>query len=86
MTRCLYVDGSCNHSTCWEYRHGPMPEHGPTEADYCAQGGHGYYDDDTQEGEHGVETLGRCWCGARTYPPGGPVTDVTIDISNETWA
>lgn len=40
------------------------PEPEPTEEDYCAGMGHPYYGDDAG--------MGRCYCGAKTYPLGGP--------------
>lgn len=41
----------------------------PTGEDHCAAGGHSYYGDD---GDGSEGTMGRCWCGAQLYPPGGP--------------
>jgi hypothetical protein len=44
----------------------PEPRPHPPEADYCAGGGHAYHGDDAG--------MGRCYCGQRTYPAGGPTT------------
>lgn len=38
----------------------------PTIEDYCASGDHGYAGDDGD--------AGRCYCGHRSYPLGGPQT------------
>lgn len=40
----------------------------PTVEDYCAGTGHAYYGDD---GDGSEGTIGRCYCGAQTYPAGG---------------
>lgn len=58
---------------CWTGQHDAVP----TTEDYCAMGGHGYAGDDVmhQEAEGGgIEEVpvGRCYCGAHTYPAGGP--------------
>ena len=67
---CPYGAGpACGHcdGSCWDnepVRPDPTPE------DYCAGTGHAYYAD--QQIKQITEGLtGRCYCGARTYPPGG---------------
>ena len=60
---CLIEDGMVMHGFDGPCATEP-PEQGPTEADYCASDGHAYYGDDSG--------LGRCYCGHRTYPEGGP--------------
>ena len=48
-------------------------EPAPTVDDMCAAGGHAYAGDDVAEHPTGSHPVGRCYCGAVTYPPGGPV-------------
>lgn len=64
---CGYIAGRCDHPECGELMYGgPVPEQQPepTVEDYCADGGHGYYGDDGD--------VGRCYCGEKRYPKGGP--------------
>lgn len=77
---CCYASGWCSHEECGAYPFSPgHQEPQPTEADYCASGGHGYYGDefnpdDAPEAERAeVQAVaGRCYCGERRYPFGGP--------------
>lgn len=62
---CGYIAGRCDHPECGELAYGPSPQQPePTEEEYCAANGHAYY------GDH--DGRGRCWCGHREYPVGGP--------------
>lgn len=45
----------------------------PTVEDYCAAYDHAYYGDDGPP-PHGI---GRCYCGERSYPFGGPPSTTT---------
>ena len=57
---CLVEDGMVLHGY-----DGPCAMPGPpTAEEHCAAGGHGYYADDFE--------VGRCYCGSRTFPLGGP--------------
>lgn len=59
---CNYIAGTCDHRECDPFA-AQWDQEAPTEADYCAADGHVYYGDDSG--------VGRCYCGARTYPVGG---------------
>lgn len=50
-----------------------------TVEEYCAAHDHAYYGDDGPP-PHGV---GRCYCGVRSYPPGGPVEGATLGRMDE---
>ena len=67
---CLHISGRCSHAECgaWPYDIEPQPPQ-PTVEDYCAAGQHAYAGDDGAQ-EHGGR--GRCYCGQREYPWGGP--------------
>lgn len=69
---CCYIAGRCSHPECGSYGQ-PGPPH-PTEEDYCAGGGHAYYGDEFNPDDVPPEyrdEVGRCYCGAKRYPPGG---------------
>lgn len=72
MGDCLYISGTCDHRECSDWWAGtPQQEQPqPTAEDYCAGDGHAYYGDDGPP-PHGV---GRCYCGAKSYPLGGGST------------
>jgi hypothetical protein len=59
---CLVEDGMVMHNFDGLCAMPGQPE--PTVEDYCGSGGHGYAGDDLG--------VGRCYCGQREYPLGGP--------------
>lgn len=63
---CLVEDGIVLHG--YDGPCAAAPSVGPTEEDYCASTGHAYYGDD---GDGSEGKVGRCYCGAQTYPAGG---------------
>lgn len=62
---CLVEDGMVLHGFDGPCVAESAPE--PTVEDYCAEGGHAYAGDDSGRG--------RCYCGARAFPPGGEERD-----------
>lgn len=81
MAECQYIRGVCDHHECaaWPYDVPAWPKQqpfGPTEADLCEGGGHAYYGDD--------QGRGRCYCGVRIYPAGGPAQTEHFDESAPT--
>lgn len=64
---CLIEDGMVLHNFDGPCAIPGPPE--PTDEDYCASAGHKYYGDDGGRG--------RCYCGAREYPPDAEVLCVT---------
>lgn len=69
MADCLYVFGTCDHADCAAWPYDNEPRQGPTVEDECESHGHAYYGDDGAP----PNGRGRCYCGARIYPAGGPV-------------
>lgn len=65
---CPIEDGIPMHGYDGPCADAPLPLE-PTIEDYCAMGGHAYAGDD---GDGSEGTMGRCYCGAQTYPAGGP--------------
>lgn len=70
MAECQYVRGTCSHPECeaWGQPGSIEPEPRQTIEEACEATGHAYYADDGAP-PHG---RGRCYCGQRFYPPGGP--------------
>lgn len=61
---CLVEDDIVMHGYDGPCFLAPAGTDNPTTEEYCAAGDHEYYGDDSGRG--------RCYCGLREYPPGGP--------------
>ena len=65
---CLMEDGQVLHGFDGPCAADTRVDERTTE-DHCAATGHAYAGDDSDGSER---TMGRCYCGAQTYPAGGP--------------
>lgn len=61
---CLWISGFCNHDECGSFPFNRAHQPHPTEEEYCEANNHAYSGDDEDD-------IGRCWCGAKQYEPGG---------------